>query len=268
MDVTKFCNSILVAGTFLTALCGCGSSNSNAPGSPHATAWETPVSHGLQYTANPVLCSECHGQDFTGGISKTSCNTACHVHSVPPGASDWASIHGVMAKGIPGVSSTNVISGYLSCQNCHGADYKGTALSQNVDCFNANSCHFHTVGVPHDAWNGNSNDWMQHTHADVSPENAPACYQCHNRVKHHKFSYYYYDTQQNLIYSNYTSFNNLLSARDGAPAGTAPGCFNNTMCHTDIRKTANPAPPSYIWPPQISPALNPPVWPAASAPNQ
>ena len=270
MSKRKFFISFLVGGSLMTLLWGCGSSNSAAPafqGAQHITGWETPVSHGLQYAAAPDQCRECHGQDLLGGTSKISCNNTCHVHSVPPAYSDWYTAHGVLAKGVPGVLANNVISGYLSCQNCHGVDYKGTVLSHNVDCFNANSCHVHTDGVPHDAWNGNSNDWIQHSHADVSPENAPACYKCHNRVKHHRFRYFTGSIYAPTYY-NYTSFNSLLSTRDGAPAGTSPGCYNNTMCHADISKTANPAPPTYIWPPPVSPALNPPVWPAAGAPNQ
>ncbi len=268
MKTSKIFNRFLVGGLLLTALSGCGSSNSAAPvfqAAQHVTGWETAVSHGLQYVGDPNQCRECHGQDLLGGTSKITCNNTCHVHSVPVGPfySDWASAHGDMAKGDPGVLNNHVISGYLSCQNCHGADYMGTALSHNVDCYS--NCHVHTVGVPHDAWNGRSNDWMQHTHADVSEQNAAACYQCHNRVKHHRFRYFtgsiYFPT-----YSNYTTFNSLLSTRDGAPAGTAPGCFNNTMCHTDLRAASTP--PASIWPPPTSPALNPPVWPAAGASNQ
>ncbi len=272
MKIIKFSSRFLAGGALLIAVCGCGSSNSAAPSfqaTQHTTGWESPISHGLQYVASPGQCKECHGQDLLGGSAKITCNNACHLHSVPPGPfyADWPSAHGDMAKGSPGVLANNVISGFLSCQNCHGADYKGTSLSHNVNCFDANNCHFHTMGMPHDAWNGQSPDWMQHTHAVVSADNAPACYPCHNRVKHHRFRYFTGSVYA-PVYTNYTTFNNLLATRDGAPVGTAPGCYNNTMCHGDLSKTANPAAPTYIWPPPTSPDLAPPVWPAVNAPNQ
>ena len=229
MDVTKFCNSILVAGTFLTALCGCGSSNSNAPGSPHATAWETPVSHGLQYTANPVLCSECHGQDFTGGISKTSCNTACHVHVIPAGYSDWATAHGKQAKGKPTITPGNIVSGFLSCQYCHGRDNKGTALSQGQGCINI-SCHqmaSYTNLPPHSGfWNDKTN-FIGATHFDVYSTNAAGCAACHERDKKTQLWYKSVPGNPYKLYST----KNMLTPPAGASVGTTPSCFNNTLCH-------------------------------------
>jgi hypothetical protein len=195
-------------------------------------------------------------------VSCIAGQTGCHVYPVHDHAT-WDMNHGRSAMLPPGGTFT----GFISCQNCHGTDFKGTVISKQSGCFSANSCHFHPEGMPHDPWNGSSPDFFQHTHVDTAEGNAPVCYQCHNRVTHHRY-YYFTGSIYTPVYTSYTSFNNLLSTRQGAPAGTPPGCYNSTMCHTDLRQTATPPAPTYIWPPPTSPDLVPPIWPAANAPNQ
>jgi len=142
-------------------------------------------------------CTECHGSDLSGGISGTSCfaNTAgCHHDPV----ANWATpaVHGATAKKAPGSS------GFASCQICHGNNFSGGGAQ--TPC---SSCH--VVSAPHPArpWRGSTL-----THTDTNTSNAPVCAQCHfpgspNNPANHPAT--------------------------PAPSGTAPGCFNSTLCHSE-----------------------------------
>lgn len=140
-------------------------------------------------------CVECHGADLSGGISGSSCfaNAAgCHHGPVP----SWASpaVHGAAAKRAPGSS------GFRSCQICHGIGFSGGG--SGASCF---GCH--TVNAPHAQrpWRG-----AGVTHHDVDEGNAPVCAQCHAAG---------------------SSLNPPGHPFEQAAEGSAPGCFNNTLCH-------------------------------------
>ncbi|MBE0606525.1 MAG: hypothetical protein IH610_09600 [Deltaproteobacteria bacterium] len=146
-------------------------------------------------------CTQCHGADLSGGITAASCfgNPAgCHHDPVP----NWATpaVHGADAKKAPGSS------GFASCQICHGNNFSGGG--SQVSCF---TCH--RVSAPHapKPWHGST-----YTHTTTDTANAPVCAQCH-----------------------YTGSPNNPAGHPAtpAPAGTAPGCFNNTLCHGE-----NPVP--------------------------
>jgi predicted CxxxxCH...CXXCH cytochrome family protein len=153
------------------------------------------------YIANgdSSACAECHGADLSGGISRVSCfgNVAgCH-HGAATGwvaASPAVQGHGASAKRAPGNS------GFASCQICHGRDYSGGGAQ--TPC---SECH--TGGAPHPAapWVGSP-----YTHTNTDTANVPVCAQCHTAGSA----------------NNPTGF-----PPDPAPAGTAPGCFNSTLCH-------------------------------------
>ena len=146
-------------------------------------------------------CTECHGPNLSGGISGTSCfgNPAgCHHDPV----ANWAApaVHGATAKRAPGSS------GFASCQICHGSNFSGGGAQTACS-----SCH--GVSAPHPArpWRGSAI-----SHTDTNASNATVCAQCHfpgspNNPANHPAT--------------------------PAPAGTAPGCFNNTLCHGE-----NPVP--------------------------
>ncbi|MDP1830485.1 MAG: CxxxxCH/CxxCH domain-containing protein [Geothrix sp.] len=140
-------------------------------------------------------CRSCHGQDLKGGISKASCFTAACHHDPVPG---WAlpGTHGLRAKRAPDSSG----GGFASCQICHGTDFLGGGSA--VAC---GACH--TTAAPHPA-----KPWHTATsnHASTDPANAPVCAQCH--------------------FPGSTA-NPAGHPASPAPAGTAPGCFNNTLCH-------------------------------------
>ncbi|HEX8042544.1 CxxxxCH/CxxCH domain c-type cytochrome [Candidatus Deferrimicrobium sp.] len=167
----------------------------------------------LDYIANGGSsgCTQCHGSDLSGGISRVSCfgNPAgCHHGPLP----DWVQEqapgeqfpqgHGISAKKAPGSS------GFVSCRICHAVDFSGGGA--NVSCTNTDAdCHGVGVRSPHPAkpWRGFLGG---KTHVDTARENAPVCAQCHSPG----------------------SVNNPANhpATAAAP-GTPPGCFNNTLCH-------------------------------------
>lgn len=155
----------------------------------------------LDYIANGGSsgCAQCHGSDLSGGISNVSCfsdtATGCH-HVTGAGAPVWSNplAHGAAAKKAPGSS------GFASCQICHGSDFSGGGAE--VSCF---TCH--DVSAPHapKPWRGSP-----FTHTNTHLANAPVCAKCH------------------FLGSPNNPANHPATP---APAGTAPGCFNNTLCH-------------------------------------
>ncbi len=105
----------------------------------------------------------------------------------------WSSpaSHGASAKSKPGFST---------CQECHGTDFAGGISKQS--CF---TCH--GVNAPHAPA-----PWRMpitaYTHTTTDQGNAPVCAQCHAN-----------------------GANSSVAPSTPAPAGTPPGCFNNTLCH-------------------------------------
>jgi predicted CxxxxCH...CXXCH cytochrome family protein len=168
-------------------------------------------------------CTECHGSDLSGGISGTSCfgNTAgCH-HG--PVAATWvtappaAQQHGVSAKKAPGSS------GFASCQICHGADFR--TVRGGSTCFTCHTTAPHAPGP----WRGPT-----YTHGTTDNTNAPVCYQCHS-------------------YTGTVNPNNPHVPPTPAPTGTAPGCFNGTMCHNEATPHPLGSPAWYATPPAAQP---------------
>jgi hypothetical protein len=136
----------LLLSLSLVVLSGCGDKNSQAyldsSSGAHSASW-LPAGHATAASANLNACTECHGSDFTGGISKVAC-TQCHLgneetphplfwnytstKSTAWGTYDYA-FHGVYAKQ----------NGTVSCSvaSCHGTDLKGVSGS-GPSC---TSCH-------------------------------------------------------------------------------------------------------------------------------
>jgi hypothetical protein len=127
--ITKliFVCALLLIG--IMSLTACGTSNSQAPFNvdtqQHPAGW-LPAGHMTAAQTDAASCQECHGADFSGGISTVSCTT-CHLGgalSVHPATWEGNAIltsHGPYA----------VANGSLACANiyCHGADLKGVAGS-------------------------------------------------------------------------------------------------------------------------------------------
>jgi predicted CxxxxCH...CXXCH cytochrome family protein len=265
--VTNLRSIILPILTFLLAfslLAGCSSSNQQSTSSifdsstgKHIEGWSSPEIHGVTVKAQVdgfSACQECHGADFSGGISAVSCfschgvnapharapwmsaarthtttnpgNAAvcaqCHtngansslIHSpaVPPGTAPgcfnntlchaavghpagWAlpDQHGTWAKSQP-----TYTAGFATCEICHASDFTGGVAQ--TSCF---TCHGVNAPHPPKPWRDST-----YTHATTDPGNATVCAQCH-----------------------INGANSSVQPSSPAPAGTAPACFNNTLCH-------------------------------------
>jgi predicted CxxxxCH...CXXCH cytochrome family protein len=246
----------------LMAFSGCSTGNKEATINPetgrHATSnWGSPDVHGaaaMKQANGFTSCQECHGTDFQGGIASSSCfschgvnapharapwrggarthtntdqgNAAlcaqCHTnganssmiplpaapagtspgcfnntlcHATPGHAAGWSTPaqHGIAAKAQPSAAG-----GFALCQSCHGSDFTGGKTQ--TSCF---TCH--GVSAPHSPapWLGGT-----YTHTTTEPGNASVCALCHTN-----------------------GANSSRQPSPPAPAGTAPGCFNNTLCH-------------------------------------
>ena len=207
---------------FMVTLWGCSQGNSSAPvtidptTNRHPDGWAlngTGGTHPAAYFAAPRSCEGCHGlpSDPKGGISGVSCSNpgrsgvACHP-SFPHAIGFSAfSRHGSVAK-----DTASGVTGMAHCKQCHGSNYTGSGLAPScVKCHNDNNASNH---APHAAnWVSGNVNGLKHSTTDVS--NAPACAQCHAGGA---FSH---------------------PAPVPAPPGTAPGCFNGTMCHNDAGHT-------------------------------
>lgn len=191
-------------------IAGCG--NDNSPDSMVSPPGWVVVPSGGQhaksatrdYIANSesIPCTECHGADLSGGTSKVSCfgnPSGCH-HGPVAGwvaASPAAQEHGTAAKRAPGSS------GFVSCQICHGRDFSGGGSQKScyLPCHGANAPH------PARPWLGPA---PAYTHVDADPSNVTACVQCH------------------LAGSPDNPAGHPVTP---AASGTAPDCFNSTLCH-------------------------------------
>ena len=124
---------------FVMALSGCGDRKSQASLDPisgkHIDRW-LPSGHKETARANIAACTDCHGLDLNGGISKVSC-TLCHlgnafsVHPVIWGHFAYAFHAGFVETSPTGSASCAVAS-------CHGTDLLGGAGS-GPSC--AVNCH-------------------------------------------------------------------------------------------------------------------------------
>ena len=129
----RFCLPALL----MFSLAGCGDKNAQGvfsadSGGVHLTGW-LPGGHMAAAKANIDSCTECHGGDFAGGISRVSC-TRCHlgnqqdVHPLAWGNLAYAR-HPAFVKQ----------NGTAACSNiyCHGTTLAGVA-SSGPSC---TSCH-------------------------------------------------------------------------------------------------------------------------------
>ena len=201
--------TILVVGM---AISGCGDKRDvtgfSADSGKHEANWL--AKHWVDAQKNLSACQECHGSNLLGGIATVSCFSAdrgaqvCHAGG-PVG--DNAG-HGVGWKhqsrhGRQGAMATpnQYSAGFAYCTKCHGADFVGGA-DKATSC---KSCH---TKAPHPdkPWHGTTAGGTNHVFAD--PKNADQCYLCHQNGN-----------------------NSYLKPTAPASAGTAPSCFNSTMCH-------------------------------------
>lgn len=182
----------------------------------HPAAWLQ--THWAEYVKSPDQCRGCHGSTAdpaqAGGIAKVSCFD-CHTAVNHP--TGWADPlqHGRLGAQLAPNADPKVMAGFAHCAKCHGDNYDNGLV---VSC---KACH---TKAPHPdkPWHGATPSGTNHNVTD--PGNAPECFKCHA-----------------------AGANSTLKPLTVPPAGTAPGCFNNTMCHG----RSFPAPPRLV-PPLIS----------------
>lgn len=135
---------------------------------PHPRApWRGGSStHVTTNSGNAAVCAPCHRRAGAGGDPGCFNNTLCHAQESPhPGGWADATSHGGAAKRAPGSST-----GFRSCTDCHGADYRG---GSGVSCF---SCHGVSAPHPPSPWRA------RYTHTTTDQRNAPACLPCHRNA--------------------------------------------------------------------------------------
>ncbi|KAB0667241.1 CxxxxCH/CxxCH domain-containing protein [Oryzomonas japonica] len=177
----------------------------------HPAGWavaNTGGSHPTAFLSVPSSCYECHGKDLKGGISGVSCFTAsrsgmsCHANGPSGHPAGWAApdVHGAAAK-----AALSGMNGLARCQVCHGADFSGGIAKKS--CLNTAGCHGTGIMAAH-----SPKPWLSRiggrTHTSADPSNAAACAVCHT-----------------------AGANSSRKPSATPPAGTAPNCFNNTLCH-------------------------------------
>lgn len=219
---------------FLMSLWGCGKGNPSAPvtidpvtGKHSVSNWVSPTVHGgLDFGASKDMaaCQECHGNDFTGGISKVSClNTAgCHGAGVfsPHPKKPWRG--GLITHTLVKESNTPI------CAICHtkGKNLQIPLISNYntgaPGCFNSTLCHG-VVGHANDPqpWSAPANHG-----ANQGPTGRPgakfsiqACQSCHATPS----------SGQNPLFTN--------------PKTGMPGGCSSSGCHDQNVNLAHP----YVW---------------------
>jgi len=208
-------SALPIALFLLMAIFGCSNRNDEAPlfsetgKHPAIATWYT--DHRAEFSRNPQQCTQCHGSDLQGGISKVNCFTGvqgipgfpCHADGhaprIVPHALPFkdATKHGPVAK-----------SDLVFCQVCHGtAGGAGSNPRFNTPVGSmANGCEdCHITGTAHPPVNssvlpGYPANWTGHSSAGnmasvcnlchgvtlSGPEEGgtgPACKSCHTQLQ-------------------------------------------------------------------------------------
>jgi predicted CxxxxCH...CXXCH cytochrome family protein len=135
---------LLIAGMILIAGCGSSKKNDSAPfdadKGQHPENWLT-SGHPAAAQADSSVCMECHGDDFSGGISRVACSS-CHTNGNPLTVTNCASCHGKPPAGTAAPNRTgahNTTTGHFapavvlqdSCNTCHNGAGTGTVNHYN-----------------------------------------------------------------------------------------------------------------------------------------
>lgn len=179
----------------------CTTSNEAAPklstAGAHPANWlET---HWSEYAKNPSQCTTCHGSTtdpaIAGGISKVSCFT-CHLNG-PGHPTGWSA--GAQHGKLGAMAAPAAQAGFAYCFKCHGNN-----LTVGVAATSCLTCHTKSPH-PNKPWTSATGP----THYFTNPGNVSECFKCHK-----------------------DGANSSIKPSTPAPAGTSPGCFNDTMCHS------------------------------------
>ena len=179
----------------------------NATAGAHPKTWL--ADHWAEYLKTPDQCRNCHGSTTdpaqAGGVSQVSC-FGCHTKgALHPAGWELPTQHGRLGAELAPVATTAptvpVMAGFAHCAKCHGATYDGGVAA--VSC---KACH---VRAPHPSKPWFDLSGVKPSHTMVNPVNSSECAKCHTG-----------------------GTNSDLKPLTPAPAGTAPGCFNATLCHS------------------------------------
>jgi predicted CxxxxCH...CXXCH cytochrome family protein len=169
----------------MATIAGCSSPNRQSDFNPetgkHLSGW-LPAGHMNAATANLSVCTECHGTNLDGGISKVSC-MSCHLGSptsVHP--LNWVplfSTHGPYAT----ANGTNACSN----QYCHGTALSGVSGS-GPSCTSCHSIPYDPATVicgachriPPDGTQPPNNAGRHAVHTAITGTTQPSCAVCHN----------------------------------------------------------------------------------------
>src|SRR3990172_3284083 len=145
--IAKLKGIIVLLFGLILLIAGCSQQNSSSSVDPdtgrHIIAgWSSPDSHGAWTKRSSseggiASCQECHGDDFSGGISNTTCFT-CHGASAPHPPAPWRG--GAITHSAADQSNAPV------CGLCHLGNppipvYAPLPDGAQPGCFNNTLCH-------------------------------------------------------------------------------------------------------------------------------
>ena len=206
----------LIVRTFLAVAAvltfwGCASSADKAPAlnaitGAHPATWTQ--DHWAVYLKDPASCTPCHGsttdRTAAGGTSQVSC-FGCHHPNGPHHTAGWADPeqHGRLgAQASPNGAFGFAGTGFVACTQCHGSTYTNPVGI-------APSCELCHVTAPHPVKPWTSTVPGQPSHYQSDQGNLTECVKCH-------------------ALGNNSTLKPVIPAK----AGTTPGCFNGTLCHS------------------------------------
>ena len=202
MSKVRLAAKSFVAVALTLLVWGCATGRTSAPEfststGQHPAAWMQ--NHWVEYSKNPEQCRTCHGSTKdaaqAGGTSGVSC---FKCHTSPDHPAGWAArtSHGRLgAQAAPGM-----FQGFADCAKCHGSDFAGG--TSGVSC---KSCHTKAPHADRPWLGGNAG---VPNHSVTNEANAAECAKCH-----------------------LNGANSTHVPSTPAPPLTAPGCYNNTLCH-------------------------------------
>lgn len=142
--IKKITMAVLLLAAGLLVLVGCGSSekNENLPfdEDQHPANWLI-TGHPAAAKADPSVCMECHGEDFSGGVSRVAC-ASCHTNGSPLTMTGCTSCHEIPPSGTVApnrAGAHNSVDGHFAaqitlpdaCNTCHNDAGTGTAKHYN-----------------------------------------------------------------------------------------------------------------------------------------
>ena len=181
----------LLLSLFVFALSGCGDKNSQADlnliSGKHPAAWVS-ADHAVAAKDHTEACTECHGGDFMGGVSKIACKD-CHlgneekIHPLQWGQFSYSGHGGyVKLNGTKGCANANCHGPNLtgangpSCSSCHMG---GPA---SVHPINWTSIKDHGVHVNTVETESCKNVVCHGPNGQGIPNVVPACLACHANI--------------------------------------------------------------------------------------